>query len=152
MKGFGRLQSPQDLLAKLEHDLRQLEVNPWNSYSAFNLFVTAEHMLDWLHPGHRGTEGAERRTTERERSLLLRIVSNIANGAKHFEVNRRWHDSVVHVDESHVPYGEGVYGEGPYGAQLFVTLDGEAAELFGERVDALALARKVVGYWRDRVS
>ena len=50
IKGFIPLQTPKDLLAKLEHDLGRMEADPTDAYAAFDFFVTAEHVLDWLHP------------------------------------------------------------------------------------------------------
>ena len=51
MKGIFELRTPQDLLQKLRFDREQLKKDPTNTYLAFNFFVTAEHIKDWLHPG-----------------------------------------------------------------------------------------------------
>ena len=51
MKGIFELNTSRDLLEKLRFDVRQLENDPTNTYLAFNFFVTAEHMKDWLYPG-----------------------------------------------------------------------------------------------------
>ena len=49
-KGFGSLQTPLDLLSKLEHDLERMRVSPEDTYAAFDYFVTAEHVIDWAYP------------------------------------------------------------------------------------------------------
>jgi len=51
MKGLFQLQTARDLLAKLGHDYERLRNSPNDAYVAFDFFVTAEHILDWLHPG-----------------------------------------------------------------------------------------------------
>lgn len=148
MEGFGTLMSAKDLCGKLEHDFRLIEADPGSTYAAYNFFVTAEHMLDWLYPGDQGTSGAASRTAERESGLLLRVVSNIANGAKHFKPNPKRHDSVTHIDHSDSPYGSGAYGAGPYGGGLIISLDGPAAANYGTTISALELARYVLDHWR----
>ena len=126
-----------------------LQEAPANTYAAFNFFITAEHMLDWLYPGDHGTSGWGKRKAERESEVLLRIVSNIANGAKHFKPNPKLHDSVTHVDHSDALYGQGPYGAGPYGGDLIVTLDGDAATKYGPSISILALAQHVLDYWKS---
>lgn len=151
MKGFAELQTATDLRRKLEHDLGVLEADPADVYAAFNFFVTAEHILDWLYPGGRGSAEAKQRTAHRESHQLLKVVSHIANGAKHFILESKRHDSVQHVDQVSTTYGTGEYGAGPYGGRgLLITLEGLAAEELGNAVSALDLAREVVDYWRNQ--
>lgn len=149
MKGFGTLASAADLREKLEHDFLALQEKPADTYAAFNFFVTAEHILDWMHPGDGGSAAAARKA-KRNSEVLLQIVSHIANGAKHFEPNPKRHDSVRHVDHGDAPYGFGAYGVGPYGGDLTITLDGNAAKMYGSSISALALATYVVAYWRSQ--
>jgi hypothetical protein len=80
--GFFRLQTPADLLAKLRHDLGRVEAAPTDEYCAFDFFVTAEHMLDWIYPG---PSGEKTRKFLRQHPLLA-TCSNITNGAKHFQL------------------------------------------------------------------
>src|SRR5829696_3358027 len=47
---FGSI-SAKDLLSKLGRDLDAVRRSLNDVDSAFNFFVTAEHMLDWLYPG-----------------------------------------------------------------------------------------------------
>lgn len=149
MRGFGSLNSAKDLLKKLEADFEGLRAAPTDTYLAYNFFVTAEHMLDWLFPGDVGTEGPSDRAKERKSQVLLQVVSNLANGAKHFEPNPERHDTVSHVDESGSSFGEGSFGVGPYGGGLIVTLENKAAEQFGPSVSALSLAERMLEYWRS---
>ena len=52
MKGVFNLRTPIDLLDKLKYDYAVFEKDKNNPYLAFNFFVTAEHMLDWIYPGY----------------------------------------------------------------------------------------------------
>lgn len=92
MKGLFELQTPADLLRKLRSDFEELKKQPRNSYLAFNFFVTAEHMKDWLFPGY-SKEGA--RKTLQNSSQVLLVCSHVANGAKHFVAESRHHKSVT---------------------------------------------------------
>jgi len=50
-RGFGpELRSPVDLLGKLQHDLNRLLAAPTSTYAAFDFFVTANCMVDWVWP------------------------------------------------------------------------------------------------------
>jgi hypothetical protein len=60
MVGAFDLSTPRPLLAKLSRELDRLQAAPNDVDHAFNFFVTAEHMLDWLHPGHSGKAKARR--------------------------------------------------------------------------------------------
>jgi hypothetical protein len=44
--GFAELQTPCDLLRKLQHDISRMAADSGDSYAAFDFFVTAEHLLD----------------------------------------------------------------------------------------------------------
>jgi hypothetical protein len=90
-KGFTeRLQTPADLLRKLEHDYSRLGEAPSDPYVAFDFFVTADAFIDWRWPGdslasHRSTV----RSTE-----PMKTAYHLSSGAKHFEATHRRHDSV----------------------------------------------------------
>ena len=45
-----QLTTAADLRAKLGRDLDRLKNEPMNADAAFNFFVTAEHLLDWVYP------------------------------------------------------------------------------------------------------
>jgi hypothetical protein len=150
MKGLFQLQTPQDLLAKLRHDFERLRSTPDNTYAAFDFFVTAEHMLDWLYPGK---AGKARRTAARNGSPLLQTVSHLATGAKHMTPEDSRHKSVQHADVAHTPYGAGPYGAGTYGgARLVIDLQGTAADCFGDSVTPIELAARVLEYWESHAA
>jgi hypothetical protein len=149
-KGLFQLRSPADLLAKLRHDLDRLRRDPDDPYTAFDLFVTAEHMLDWLYPGK---AGRDYRSAERNGQVILQVVSHLATGAKHMVPEDPRHTSVQHADVVHTAYGEGPYGARPYGgSSLVIELNGTAATEFGITITPLALAEKVVSYWEGHAA
>jgi hypothetical protein len=51
-RGVFELRSLSDLLEKLKHGDEAL-VAAENAYLTFNFFVTAEHLVDWVHPKDR---------------------------------------------------------------------------------------------------
>ena len=91
MSGIFDLSSPAGLREKLKRDHAKLKAEPTNTDLAFNFFVTAEQMLDWVYPKN---INKQKRIDAKNTSALLRVCSHLANGAKHFEVENRHHDSV----------------------------------------------------------
>jgi len=91
-KGFASLKTSGDLLGKLKYDYKRMLSNPYDAYAAFDFFVTAYHMLDWLHPIPTGKaaqkKNDEARSAEETGSILLQVCSHIANGVKHFQATR----------------------------------------------------------------
>ena len=137
---FFELKTPADLLAKLESDLASLETSGQDTRVAFNFFVTAEHLPDWL----------DKRKIVKE-NCILRIVSHIANGAKHFYLKDKRHKSVSSA-EKHRVYAEGVYEPGVFYEPLLIQLtDDEAKELNLTEIDAVDLGRKVLEIWKPYV-
>ena len=150
MKGIFDLRTPADLRRKLNNENQQLIAQPTNAYIAFNLFVTAEHLLDWLYPGN---ANRAKRTTERNGSLILQICSHIANGAKHFEVEDEHHSSVSDTGQTGGYYPPGYFPTGfmPHfpESRLVVRLDGAARTKFGNSVSAEELGQLIVDYWNS---
>lgn len=148
MSGIFNLRCPSDLLEKLTHEYEQLEQDPSNQYVAWNFFVTSEHLIDWLYPGQANRAN---RTKVRKSELLLQICSHIANGAKHFEVEAKHHQSVAGTDHiSHFPEGyftKGYWTNGYFFECLVIRLENEAAKDFGESIEVLSLAKKVMEFW-----
>lgn len=131
-QGFGELKVPSDLLHKLRHDLERMKGLPQDQYAAFDFFVTAEHIVDWLHPNSKADREALRSST-----ALLRITSHIANGAKH-------HKSVTGIEKDR--YVEAGYvEEGYFQDSLLVHLMPEEAKAIGTPIiDTISLARCVL--------
>jgi hypothetical protein len=148
---FFQLNTAADLRAKLERDLDQLKSNPMSSDVAFNFFITAEHLLDWVYPK---SVNKPTRTKERRNSVLLQVCSHLANGAKHFEVEDLHHDSVSSTDTAG-GYFNASYFASPYfssayfgaGRRLVIRLKGQAAKQLGDSIEVVKLAENVMQYW-----
>ena len=146
--GIGALETPSDLLAKLRHDFKRMRVDPFDAYSAFDFFVTAEHLADWILPGR--ANDSQRRTLKE--APLLSVISHIANGAKHFFVEDKRHTSVRHVDSVDGAFDPGIFDPGVFDTGgLVVTLEGPAAVTLGTRVSALSLAEQTIAFWEQKL-
>lgn len=141
-KGFAELRVPHDLVRKLEYDLERIRKSPQDQYAAFDFFVTAEHIVDWIHPNDK-----KAREAVRSSSSLLRITSHLANGVKHFEAKAKHHQSVADVEKSRyveAGYVEDGYTEDP----LIVHLTLDEQQSFGQsNIEVAALAQQVYEYW-----
>lgn len=144
-KGFAELRVPRDLVQKLEYDLERIRKSPQDQYAAFDFFVTAEHIVDWIHPDDEKARKAVRRS-----SSLLRITSHLANGVKHFEAKAKHHRSVADIEKSR--YVEAGYvEEGYFEDPLIVHLTSDEQKSFGQsNIEVATLAQQVFEYWKDK--
>jgi hypothetical protein len=155
MRGFFELRTPGDLRCKLNVEYSRLRHAPTDSYTAFNFFVTAEHMLDWLYPGN---ANADRRKQEIDSEPLLAVCSHLANGAKHFLLERSRHVSVLATNQGGTYFGRGYFGPSYFGSRYFgrgrlvVSLDGTARSRFGATMPVLDLAEQVTRFWNSHPS
>ena len=139
MKGFTpKLQRPGDLLEKLKWDLKRLEKSPSDVYAAFDFFLTAEHIPDWIND-----------KTVKKGSDLLMVVSHVANGAKHFEVSKDRHQSVTGIELRTGPWLDesGVSGE-----HIYIEFNMDDGKFAGLELSALSLARYVYEYWESTLA
>lgn len=140
MKGIFDLNTPKDLVKKLLFEFQNFSENPNDTYRAFNFFVTAEHIPDWIDEKN-----------VRRKVPLLRICSHIANGAKHFDVDPKRHKSVENAAKEQT-YGTGAYFSGDYAEKsLIVYLSDEESDEMGKTsFRAIQLAEMIVDYWSER--
>ncbi len=137
---FFDLNTPADLFRKLEGDLAALESSYQDTRVAFNFFVTAEHLPNWLGKRDLILQHA-----------ILRIVSHIANGAKHFNLDDARHDSVTSTEKSRY-VEEGYIEPGYYHEPLLIHLSpDEALEMNTPTIDAVTLGRQVIEFWRQHI-
>lgn len=150
---FGELRSPADLIRKLNHDLQRMAAAGSDQYAAFDFFVTADSIVDWLHPEVIGDESATKeqkikKSDLRKNNDLLRITSHIANGAKHFVVTR--HNSITGIEKSRY-VEKGYVEDGYFEDPLLIHLTPEEAmrlEVHGA-IKAIELARLVFQFWSE---
>ncbi|HEY1716731.1 MAG TPA: hypothetical protein VGH42_00365 [Verrucomicrobiae bacterium] len=137
---FFDLKTPADLFRKLEGDFAALKASYQDTRIAFNFFVTAEHLPDWL----------GKRDLIRQHAFL-KIVSHIANGAKHFKLDATRHDSVTSTEKSRY-MEEGYYEPGYFHEPLLIHLSpDEASAMNTPTIDAVTLGRQVIEFWRRHI-
>jgi DUF2934 family protein len=143
--GVFDLRAPADLLRKLEHDYDRLATNPADSYAAFDFFVTALHMPEWMRKsGHPITPqpGYERE--------ILRVCEHIGNGSKHFTVNR--HHSAKSTGHQGSAFNAHAFQANAFQVgRLVVELEEEPAKYLGKSIDAVSLAQRLLDYWKAQV-
>ena len=143
-KGFAELRAPQDLVKKLEYDLARVLKSPQDKYAAYDFFVTAEHIVDWIYPHSRNE-----REEIRSRLPILKITSHLANGVKHFEATAKHHQSVKTVEKTRY-VGPGYVEEGYLEDPLIVHLTEKEQSSFGQSsIKVTVLAKKVYEYWKS---
>jgi hypothetical protein len=153
MTGAFNLSEPKHLLAKLTRELERMRSAPGDVDHAFNFFVTAEAIVDWLHPGN---GGRAQRQKLRGSDPLLGVVSHIASGAKHFDQLNPHHTSVKSTGRrmGHWTGKRLIPSMGPddmFGVSrlvVVVSLSGPSAAKYGNQMtSAIELAEHVIGYW-----
>jgi hypothetical protein len=137
---FFDLKTPADLFCKLEGDLVALESSYQDTRIAFNFFVTAHHLPEWLG-----------KSDLIQKHPFLRIVKHIANGAKHFVLNDPKLQSVASTEKSRY-IQQGYYEPGYFQEPLLIHLSpDEAHEMNTSTIDAVTLGRQVVEFWRQHI-
>jgi hypothetical protein len=142
-KGAFQLSRPIDLYDKLERELLKIHADPLDTDAAFNFFITAWHLLDWVLPGD---DNKERRDQLRASTPILSVVSSLANGAKHLVVR-------AHVDSVKNPHLIAERAPIP-GARnnrfLAVQVSDALAKEFGaNEIYAINLAYKARLFWHE---
>jgi hypothetical protein len=103
--------------------------------------VTAEHLPEWCGD-----------VSIRRQEPLLRVVSHLANGAKHFRVTDPRHNSVTSVGSRPGLFDPRIFDPRLFDTGgLYVELTSEEAQNFGLAVvTVLRLANEVLQYWEQR--
>lgn len=137
--GFLDLATPQDLLEKLRWEFENLQRAPSDVRIAYNFFVTAEHLPDWLQ-----SKGLKNQA-------IPRVCSHLANGAKHFQRKQK-HDAVQNADKRGGWVKAGWVQPGWVKPSEFVVTLGhkEAAELGKSEMGLLELAERTLEFWEGR--
>jgi hypothetical protein len=143
-EGFFELRTAKQLLAKLETDFERLQaaapVSQDAQYAAFDFFVTAEHLAEWF-----ATETGQTKSSLRAyRDGAL--VSDVANGAKHFRLDSKRHKS---VQDLHVH-------SGAFDSQAFDNDAFDVDRLIIERANGTServkdIAERVLKHWKKAI-
>src|SRR5262245_37404966 len=84
MRGYAELKTPRDLARKVQRDAKRLRADPSSVDAAFDFFITAFSLIEWVHPGDNAAAKKQRETLQNAHPLLG-IAGHLCNGAKHFE-------------------------------------------------------------------
>jgi len=146
--GFFDVRDPQALFQKMQYDYSRMIAEPLNVYPAWDFFVTANHLIEWIWP----SAGTAQHREERKWEAIPRVCEHLANGAKHFILNRE-HSAVAQLERVEGAFDSGAFDASGFDTDaLMITLDAkEAAELGVQQIAAPALARRVLLYWGLRM-
>lgn len=150
--GLFELRTPVDLVKKLRHDLKRMEASPFDQYAAFDFFITANSLIDWVHPDKTNPRDNQKvRDDFRENNAALRVTAHLADGSKHFHAASPRRRSVVGTEKSRY-VEEGYVEDGYFEESLLIQLSQkEAQELGASLLDAISFARQVVELWSKHV-
>jgi len=142
LNGFFALRTPEDLLGKLEADFDRLcAANPTTvdaQYAAFDFFVTAEHLPDWVSYARGGSKTQHREYPDGA------LVSHVANGAKHFRVDHPRHTTVRDTR-----FEPGVFDPNVFDPLVFDVLRLVLDLEDGTSIEVHEVAKRVVDHWRS---
>ena len=141
--GIFWMQTPRQLFNKMVHDANHLAKHHLDPHACFNFFVTAEHMADWLLPGKQNMAA---RTTLKE-DPVLKVCSQIANGAKHFQTENKRHNSINSTAVSSV-MSLGASDPRPDEYEFVIHLNPPDATALGCRsLTVRELVKRVLDFW-----
>ncbi len=160
---FYDLKTPRDLLRKLEREYERWKADPLNVDLAWNFFVTAEHLPDWIYHQDMPTSGKKRpdlldgKTPRpfKQAYPWTRICSHLANGGKHFHLDDKKLDSVTSTRQR--PgwvSSKWVSSRWAPTPALMVDLtpdEQQALSLAEASIGALNVADGVLAFWQARV-
>ncbi len=146
--GFFDVRDPQALFKKMRYDYERMMAEPLNVFPAWDFFVTANHLIDWIWP----SAGSAQHREERRWEAIPHICEHLANGAKHFIVNRE-HKAVAQIERTEGAFNAAAFDASVFdAARLLITLDPKQAGALGvEQITAADLARRVLIYWGRRI-
>ena len=149
--GFFRLKTPLDLLKKMEFHFDQLMANPLDEYAAFDFFVAAAHLPEWL-----GRFGCNPGDGDAREMAMRRLCTHLAVGAKHFVPDER-HVSfraMTHATPARSGIARsGITFSGGLLPKPIVLLEDDAAAALGVPVvSTIALAQMVLIYWQGHAA
>jgi hypothetical protein len=150
MEGFFNLRTPEDLLCKLEWEYTQWQKDRLNTYVAWNFFVTAEHLPDWLARTDPLALKGYKIEAFKQSGQLTRICSHLANGGKHFRATRHTAVASTRQQGGWIPLGWVPDGWVPLPVLLIdLTPDEQDALQFpSASIEALLFATWLLAFWQ----
>jgi hypothetical protein len=145
-RGVFALRTAAVLLRKLRHDYERMERDSLDQYGAFDFFVTADHLPDWIYPGRKSEN---QRRSLRSADWRLLVCHQLANGLKHFEARRATHDSVRGTEFHEGPFSDDFSMDFDR-SMLLIHLHSGVSEGH-EAIEAGELARWLVDFWEGKL-
>jgi hypothetical protein len=142
-QGFGKLVTVEDYWNKLCWEYDELKNDSHNTYKAFNFVITAYHLLEWIAPKPIGGQNVEWPQIK-QNIQHLKVCEQLANGAKHFEVDKKRHKSVKTL-KSDGYVEEGYVEEGYFEEQIIITLSDSST------LTILDLAESLMSDWSNEL-
>jgi hypothetical protein len=140
MHGFFDLQRATDLLGKLERDYARLQQDSEDVDLAYNFFVTAENMPEWV------KDKAFKHVIQQQ-ELILTLCNELTTGAKHVTAGKE--KPAIASAERDRYVEEGYIEPGYFEEPLLVRLSPTRATQRGqEAIDVLTLAGEVLAFWQ----
>lgn len=118
-----------------------------DTYAAFDFFVTAEHLVDWILPDIPGESRREERKNFRNSNRLLQIASDIASGAKHFQALAPHHSNVGGMANVLGGFDPRAFSPRSFNPKAFKMAGLNVKLNDGSVVHALTLAEDIVKFW-----
>ena len=142
--GLFGMDSPGEMLNKLEKEYRELCANPNDRDVAMNFFVTANHIPDYICPNSKSEQATMRRA-----NAALAACEYVANEGKHSFVGNKNIIAVSHTELKGAAFDFGAFDSNASQTGVpTIHLKGEAATELGPEISALQLAEKVLSFWR----
>jgi hypothetical protein len=146
--GIFWMETPRQLFNKMVNDANHLATYHLDPAACFNFFVTAEHMADWLWPG---AENNTKRKKLKESDPVLKICSQVANGAKHFRTEAKRHNSINATSVSSV-HSFGASDPCPDDYEFVIHLNAPDAVTLGcQSLTVRELVKRVLDFWEPHV-
>jgi hypothetical protein len=150
--GIFGLNRPEELLDKLERDFERLQDDMGQQamlYTAFDFFVTAYTLVDWVKK-HKSLTQAQVDALYQE--MLIKICADLANGSKHFQLTNPPPKTSVTTHSSGPVFEPGVFEPGvvqdDWRAWVELSPSETAAAGVPTACPVMTLATEVLTYWR----
>jgi hypothetical protein len=145
--GLFGMDTPGEMLNKLEKEYRELCANPNDRDVAMNFFVTANHIPDYVFPKSKSEQATMRRS-----NTALAACEYVANEGKHSFVGNNKITAVSHTELKGAAFDFSSFDSSAFHTGVpTVHLKDEAATELGPEISALQLAEKVLSFWRTEL-
>ncbi|MGB8409291.1 MAG: hypothetical protein WCE58_05215, partial [Gallionella sp.] len=143
--------TPKQLLEKATHDIERLKGNHLDAYAAFDFFVTARHIPNWVYPNDSAKCDALF-----AQYVELRVCRHLGDGAKHFIATDRRHKQVRSTVRTHNAWGNSwdkSWGNSWGTDELIIRLDPADRDTsqLGAQIRALDLAERILAILKQVV-